>query len=57
MKNQDLTTLRNLRYLECISCNNISDILLKVIYFKNRTAKVTNYYGEVLSLYHINELS
>jgi hypothetical protein len=50
-------TLRNLRYLECNSCNNISDTLLKVIYCSNRMAKVINYYGEVLSLYYISELS
>lgn len=54
---KELKTLRNLRYLECNSCNNISDTLLKVIYCSNRMAKVINYYGEVLSLYHISDLS
>jgi hypothetical protein len=53
----ELRSLKNLRHLECNSCNNVSDCLLKVVYFCNRMATVINYYGEVLSLYHASEFS
>lgn len=50
-------SLRNIRHLECNSCNNISDKILKVIYCANRMSKVINYYGEVLSLYYTSDIS
>jgi hypothetical protein len=47
----ETTTLRNLKNLSCVSCNGISDTVLKVIYILLRKVKVINYYSNDLGLY------
>lgn len=36
--------LRNLKYLNCTSCNSISDKMLRLIYIVNRKVNAINYY-------------
>ena len=46
-KKIETTTLRNLKHLECNSCNRVSDTILKIIYCFSRTitCSIINYYG------------
>ena len=43
--------LKNIKILDCVSCNGISDVILKLIYTLRRKVKVINYYSNDLGLY------
>ena len=51
MEVDKLITLRNIKILDCVSCNGISDKILKLIYALRRKVKVINYYTTDLGLY------
>lgn len=48
---QGIKSLRSVKELNCVSCNGVTDKILKLIYLINRKVNAVNYYSNPMGLY------